>query len=89
MKEIKVGEVKFSEKHLGVIAGPCVIENRDHSLKMASDIKIISESDSRNMRPDYYLVLAWHFKKEILKREKIARKQGVKFIFPLPNIEII
>ncbi len=43
MKEIKVGEVKFSDKHLGVIAGPCVIENRDHSLKMASDIKIISE----------------------------------------------
>ena len=43
MKEVKVGKVRFSEKHLGIIAGPCVIENRDHSLKMASEIKIISE----------------------------------------------
>ena len=31
-----------------------------------SNIKIISESQSRKMKPDYYFVLAWHFKKEIL-----------------------
>ena len=43
MKEVKVGNVIFSEKHLGVIAGPCVIESRDHSLKMASEIKQISD----------------------------------------------
>ena len=43
MKEIKISEVKFSEKNLGIIVGPCVIENRDHSLKMASEIKKISE----------------------------------------------
>ena len=43
MKEVKVGKVIFSEKHLGVIAGPCVIESRDHSLKMASEIKKISD----------------------------------------------
>ena len=40
---MKVGKVRFSEQHLGIIAGPCVIEDRDHSLKMASEIKIISE----------------------------------------------
>ncbi len=43
MKEVKIGNVIFSEKHLGVIAGPCVIEDRDHSLKMASEIKQISD----------------------------------------------
>ena len=43
MKEVKVANVIFSEKHLGVIAGPCVIESRDHSLKMASEIKQISD----------------------------------------------
>ena len=53
-----------------------------------SKIKIISEKDSRAMHPDYYLVLPWHFKKEILKREKITIKKGSKFIFPLPNISI-
>ena len=54
-----------------------------------SNIRIISETESRKLQPDYYLVLAWHFKKEILFREKMIRKMGTKFIFPLPNIEII
>ena len=54
-----------------------------------SNIRIISETMSRKMKPDYYLVLAWHFKKEILLREKFIRKKGTKFIFPLPNLEII
>ena len=53
-----------------------------------SNIKIISEVLSRFYKPDYYLVLPWHFKNEILKREKNIRKKGVKFIFPLPNLKI-
>ncbi len=51
-------------------------------------IKIISEKDSRFLKPDYFLVLPWHFKKEILIREKKLRNKGVKFIFPLPKVEI-
>ena len=51
-------------------------------------IKIISEKKSRNLSPDYYFVLPWHFKKEILKREIRMRKKGCKFIFPLPNLKI-
>ncbi len=54
-----------------------------------SKIKIISEENSRKMQPDYYLVLPWHFKKEILKREKNILRKGTKFIFPLPNFRII
>ena len=49
-------------------------------------IKIISESLSRKMKPKYYLVLPWHFKNEILKRENKIRKRGTKFIFPLPKL---
>ena len=51
-------------------------------------IKIISEEKSRNLNPDYYFVLPWHFKKEILKREIKIRRKGTKFIFPLPNFNI-
>jgi len=54
-----------------------------------SKIKIISEKLSRSLKPDYYLVLPWHFKNEILIREKFIRKKGVKFIFPLPSLKII
>jgi len=52
-------------------------------------IKIISEKLSRKIQPDFYLVLPWHFKNEILKREKIIKKKGTKFIFPLPKLKII
>ena len=52
-------------------------------------IKIISEKLSRALRPDYYLVLPWHFKKEILLREKKTRNNGTKFIFPLPSFKVI
>ena len=52
-------------------------------------IKIISENLSRSFKPDYYLVLPWHLKKEILYREKAIRKKCTKFIFPLPKLSII
>ena len=48
-------------------------------------IKIISEKKSRSLQPKYYCVLPWHFKKEIVKREKKIIRLGTKFIFPLPN----
>jgi hypothetical protein len=41
------------------------------------------------MKPDYYLVLPWHFKAEFLEREKEMLKQGTGFVFPLPEIEIV
>jgi hypothetical protein len=56
---------------------------------IGTDIPIISEAESRAMRPDYYLVLPWHFKKEFLEREAEMFKQGVGFIFPLPSITIV
>lgn len=56
---------------------------------LGTDIPIVSEEESRAMRPDYYLVLPWHFKEEFLQREADATRSGIKFIFPLPNIEIV
>ncbi|MDB9512694.1 class I SAM-dependent methyltransferase [Kamptonema animale CS-326] len=56
---------------------------------LGTDIPIVSEADSRAMKPDYYLVLPWHFKEEFLKREEETLKSGVGLIFPLPNVEII
>ena len=53
-----------------------------------SNIPIISEKTSRLMKPDYYLVLPWHFKNEFIKREKKFLLSGGKLIFPLPKIEI-
>lgn len=56
---------------------------------LGTDIPIISEEESRAMKPDYYLVLPWHFKEEFLQREHEALENGTGFIFPLPEIDII
>lgn len=64
-------------------------KNKYNLYTPGSRIKIISETLSRSYKPDYYLVLPWHFKKEILLREKTIRKKGTKFIFPLPKLTIV
>ena len=52
-------------------------------------IPIISEAEARAMKPDYFLVLPWHFKDGILRREQEFLADGGKFIFPFPEIEIV
>ena len=52
-------------------------------------IEIISEETMREKPPDFLLVLPWHFREEILKREEIFLNNGGQFIFPFPQFEII
>ena len=54
-----------------------------------TDIPIVSEAEAHALRPDYFLVLPWHFRAGILEREKAFRERGGKFIFPLPHIEVV
>ena len=59
------------------------------SRTLGTDIPIVSEAESRALKPDYYLVLPWHFRKEFLQREKETIMAGTKMIFPLPHIEVV
>jgi len=43
MKIVSIKNVTFGEDGLGLIAGPCVIESREHSLKIANAIQEIAE----------------------------------------------
>ena len=56
---------------------------------LGTDIPIISEADSRSRKPDYYLVLPWHFIGEFLRRERETIMAGSKMIFPLPDLRIV
>ena len=77
----------LTTKHIPCIAE--VNEDKYGSFTPGTNIPIISEKEARAMRPDYFLVLPWHFKTGILEREKEFMAQGGKFIFPLPEIEIV
>ena len=81
-------------QYCGITAGEIpyiseVNEDKFGSFTPGSNIPIISEKDARKLKADYYFVLPWHFKHNILSRETEFISQGGKFIFPLPYIEIL
>lgn len=51
-------------------------------------IPIISEKEAHAMKPDYLLVLPWHFKDNLMEREREYLARGGKMIFPLPRVHI-
>jgi hypothetical protein len=51
-------------------------------------IPIISEEKAKAMEPDYFIVLPWHFMKNILEKERDYLKSGGKLLFPLPSIRV-
>ena len=58
--------------------------------KMTSTgIEIISEEKMRAAPPEYLLVLPWHFRNEIVDREKDYLQAGGQLVFPFPNFEIV
>jgi hypothetical protein len=52
-------------------------------------IPIISEAEAHVQRPDYFLVLPWHFRDNLIHREAAYLRAGGKMIFPMPRIEIV
>lgn len=52
-------------------------------------IPIGSEEEARARRPDYFLVLPWHFRDGVVRREEEFLRNGGKLIFPLPQVEIV
>jgi hypothetical protein len=77
----------FTTKQIPYIAE--VNEQKFGSFTPGTNIPIISEKEAHAMKPDYFLVLPWHFKNSILEREQAFIENGGKFIFPLPEIEIV
>jgi hypothetical protein len=77
----------LTSEHISCIAE--VNEEKFGSYTPGTNIPIVSESEARSMNPDYFLVLPWHFKHGILEREQEFLNKGGKFIFPLPEIEIV
>lgn len=77
---------------LGATEIPAIAEVNEEKfgrVTPGTHIPIISEAEARAAKPDYFLVLPWHFKDGILRREKEFLASGGKFIFPFPEVEIV
>lgn len=59
------------------------------SFTPGTSIPILSEEEVRAMKPDYMLVLPWHFREFIVTKEAAFLESGGQLIFPLPEIEIV
>ena len=77
----------FTPEDLPAIAE--VNEDKFGRVTPGTHIPIVSETDARAMNPDYFLVLPWHFKDGILRREHEFLARGGRLIFPFPEIEIV
>jgi NDP-4-keto-2,6-dideoxyhexose 3-C-methyltransferase len=58
-------------------------------MTVGTHIPIVSEEAARAARPDYFLVLPWHFLEEFRQREKAYLLSGGKFIVPMPHFTLI
>jgi hypothetical protein len=77
----------LTDRDIGAIAE--VNQDKFGCFTPGSRIPIVSEAEARAMRPEYFLVLPWHFKDGILRREKDFLSSGGRMIFPFPEIEIV
>jgi hypothetical protein len=71
---------------------PCIADvNPDKfgCVTPGTHIPIVSEQEARARKPDYFLVLPWHFKSGILERETEFLAGDGHLIFPMPEIEIV
>jgi hypothetical protein len=66
-----------------------VNEDKFRAFTPGTHIPIVSEAEARRMKPDYFLVLPWHFKPGIIEREREFLAGGGHLIVPLPEIEIV
>ena len=54
----------------------------------STGVEIISEETMRSSPPAYMLVLPWHFRTEMIEREKVFLENGGQLLFPFPKFEV-
>lgn len=78
---------KLTEKEIPFIAE--VNKDKFQCYTPGTLIPIISEAEAKAMKPDYLIVLPWHFKENIIARETDYLNSGGRLFFPLPSLEVI
>ncbi len=80
--------------HLGIDSGTLeyVVDINEHKhgcYTVGSRIRIMPTETLLEDYPEYVLLLAWNFQGEVMRQQSEYRKQGGKFIIPIPHPMII
>ena len=71
---------------------PCIGEINEDKFGCVTPgtwVPIVPEKEMRDMKPDYFFVLPWHFRDSIIEREAAFLAKGGKLVFPLPRLEVV
>lgn len=82
-----VNACKFTRRDIAFITD--TTQGKLWKLSPGTDIPIVDEGAILRELPDYAICFAWNFREFILKNNETARSHGVKFVFPIPSLEIV
>jgi SAM-dependent methyltransferase len=77
----------FTRKDVAFIADNT--PQKQLTVSPGTDIPIVDEGAILREEPDYLIIFCWNFLGECLEKFALARSKGVKFIIPVPKIEVI
>ncbi len=79
--------LQIKKENLAGIFEPC--EKRIGLYHSLLDLPLQGQAQLKNEKPDYLLVLPYHFINEFYQRESELREAGTAFILPLPQFRVI
>lgn len=77
----------FTRKEIAFIAD--ATPQKQYTWSPGTDIPVVDEGAILRDLPDYVVMWAWNYRPEILSKFSLAREKGVRFIVPVPKIEIV
>lgn len=77
----------FTKKDIAFVSDNTM--NKQYCNIPGTDILVIDEGAILRELPDYVIMFAWNYRLELLEKFSLARSKGVKFIVPVPQIEVV
>ena len=77
----------FTRKHIQCVCDSTVF--KQYRLMPGSDIPVVDPGALTRELPDYCVNFAWNFSEEIMSKEVLFKKNGGKWIVPVPKVRIV